>query len=125
MMGPTLREIMNRRWSSGYVFPYLASIRTTDRATYFARYCKRTGIGKEVTLHCYRYAVAERMHAIGFNHRFSKALLGHSTDRNHYLYSKGATVQVPCLETSEVDFKLEQENGLKLLPNFSELKEVV
>ena len=55
MMGPTLLEIMNRRWNKSYLFPYLASIRTTDRATYFRRYCQRTKIGKEVTLHCYRY----------------------------------------------------------------------
>lgn len=127
MMGPTLREIMTRRWNVGYLFPYLASIRTTDRATYFARYCKRTGIGKEVTLHCYRYAVAERMHSIGFNQRFSKALLGHGTDRNHNHYSKGAVVQIPCLETSESDFKLEREGGLKILPKptYPELKDVV
>ena len=126
MMGPTLREIMNRRWNEGPVFPYLASIRTTDRATYFRRYCERTGIGGEVTLHCYRYAVAERMHAIGFNQRFSQALLGHSTDRNHNLYAKGAVVEVPCLETSEIDFKLERQNGLKLLPKPAshELKDV-
>ena len=125
MMGPTLREIMTRRWNAGHLFPYLASIRTTDRATYFARYCKRTGIGKEITLHCYRYAVAERMHAIGFNHRFSKALLGHGTNRNHNLYAKGATVQVPCLETCEADFKLEEQRGLQLLPPPPEMEEEV
>lgn len=125
MMGPTLREIMNRRWNEGFLFPYLASIRTTDRATYFRRYCKRTGIGKEITLHCYRYAVAERMHSIGFNQRFSQALLGHSTDHNHNLYAKGAVVQVPCLEISEADFNLKSENGLKLLPPASEQKVAV
>jgi len=125
MMGPTLREIMGRRWNFGYLFPYLASIRTTDRATYFRRYCERTGVGKEVTLHCYRYAVAERMHTIGFNQRFSKALLGHSTDHNHNLYSKGAVVEVPCLETLESEFKMEKARGLKLLPNYSELQDAV
>jgi len=126
MMGPTLREIMTRRWNQGCLFPYLASIRTTDRATYFRRYCERTGIGNDVTLHCYRYSVAERMHSIGFNQRFSQALLGHSTDRNHNLYAKGAVVEVPCLETSEIDFKLERQNGLKLLtnPSYHEVKEV-
>jgi hypothetical protein len=41
MMGPTLLEIMSRRWNVGYLFPYLALIRTTDRATYFRRYCER------------------------------------------------------------------------------------
>jgi hypothetical protein len=66
------------------------------------------------------------MHAIGFNQRFSQALLGHSTDRNHNLYAKGAVVEVPCLETSEIDFKLERQNGLKLLPKPAshELKDV-
>ena len=120
MMGPTLQAIMKRRWNKGHVFPYLASIRTTDRATYFRRYCERAGVGDDVTLHCYRYAVAERMHTIGFNERFSKALLGHKTTRNHNLYAKGAVVQVPCLEKSESDFQL--ENEAKVLSIFPELK---
>jgi hypothetical protein len=65
------------------------------------------------------------MHTVGFNERFSHALLGHSTERNHNLYAKGAVVRVPCLEISESDFRSEQERNLKLLPKFSELKDAV
>ncbi len=61
----TLREIMTQRWNVGHLFPYLASIRTTDRATYFRRYCERTGIGNEATLHCYRLSGCFRRNSRG------------------------------------------------------------
>jgi integrase len=56
--------------SEGLLFPYLASVRASDRATEFKQRCGRLGI-KGVTLHSYRYAWAERAKASGYPERFA------------------------------------------------------
>lgn len=100
-MGPTLRGILETRMTDEYLFSYLATLRTTDRATYFKRYCLRAGLPDDLTLHCYRYAVCERMALIGFNERFAKALVGHASTAIHERYARGANMVIPSLEEEE------------------------
>ncbi len=51
--------------SEGSLFPYLSTVRAGDRATEFSSRCRQLGI-KNVTLHSYRYAWAERAKVAGY-----------------------------------------------------------
>jgi integrase len=51
--------------AEGPLFPYLSRVRAGDRATEFGQRCRQLGI-TGVTLHCYRYAWAERAKIVGF-----------------------------------------------------------
>jgi integrase len=51
-----------------------------------------------VTLHCYRYAWAERAKVAGMPERFAQAALGHNSNAIHRAYAKHAQIIVPSLE---------------------------
>jgi len=57
--GSELENILRSLPTSGALFPYLAKVRATDRATEFKQRCRGLGISG-VTLHSYRYSWAER-----------------------------------------------------------------
>ena len=82
---------------AGALFPYLATVRASDRATEFKQRCQGLGI-KGVTLHSYRYAWAEMAKVAGMPERFAQAALGHSSKAVHRAYAKGAIMEIPCLE---------------------------
>ena len=54
-----------------------------------------------MTLHCYRYAWAERAFEHGYPERYAQAALGHSSKAVHQAYAKGAKVICPSLEEYE------------------------
>ena len=56
--------------SEGPLFPYLARVRSGDRATEFKQRCRQLGI-EGVSLHSYRYAWAERAKTAGYPERFA------------------------------------------------------
>jgi integrase len=80
----------------GPLFPYLRSVRASDRATEFKQRCKGLGI-KGVTLHCYRYAWAERAKCAGYPERFAQEALGHNSKAVHRAYARNAKVELPSL----------------------------
>lgn len=88
----------------GALFPYLATVRAGDRATEFGQRCKGLGI-KGISLHCYRYAWAQRARRCGYPERFAMNALGHSSKAVHQAYGKHANVVVPPLEIYEEEFK--------------------
>ena len=79
------------------LFPYLATVRASDRATEFKQRCQGLGI-TGVTLHSYRYAWAEMAKQAGMPERFAQSALGHSSKAVHRAYAKGAIMEIPCLE---------------------------
>jgi integrase len=81
----------------GALFPSLAKVRSCDRATEFNQRCAGLGI-KGLTIHCYRYAWAERAKLSGMPERLAQAALGHASKAVHRAYSKGVLLEVPCLE---------------------------
>lgn len=99
-IGPRLMEILDQLPKQGALFPYLARVRSGDRATEFKQRCDGLGI-KNVTLHSYRYAWAERAFEAGYPERFAMANLGHGSRAVHRAYSKGAKVNCPPLEAFE------------------------
>ena len=50
-----------------------------------------------MSLHCYRYAWAERALKCGFPERFAQQALGHNSKALHRAYAKHAEVTVPSL----------------------------
>jgi len=112
-----IEALLKRRPASGPLFPYLCTVRAGDRATEFKQRCDGLGISG-VSLHCYRYAWAERALKCGFPERFAQQALGHNSKAVHRAYAKHAEVTVPSLADWEKDWQdNSQRNGQpKLLP---------
>jgi integrase len=98
--GEDVAVILKRRPQAGPLFPYLRTVRPSDRATEFKQRCEGLGI-KGVTLHSYRYAWAERALKCGYPERFAQQALGHNSKAVHHAYSKHAEVTVPSLDDWE------------------------
>lgn len=81
---------------SGPLFPYLRTVRASDRATEFKQRCGGLGI-QGVTLHSYRYAWAERARKAGYPERFAQEALGHNSKAVHRAYARKAQVELPPL----------------------------
>ena len=86
--------------SEGLLFPHLARVRPSDRATEFKQRCVGLDI-KGITLHSYRYAWAERAKAAGYPERFAQEALGHNSIAVHRAYAKRAKMKLPSLEEYE------------------------
>lgn len=101
----------------GPLFPYLITVRETDRATEFKQRCRGLGI-EGVTLHSYRYAWAERAKSCGYPERFAQQALGHNSKAIARAYARNADVTVPSLE------EYEEEHGKKKLIRLAGKKQV-
>jgi integrase len=99
-----IEVILKRRPTSGQLFPYLCTLRAGDRATEFKQWYVGLGISG-VSLHCYRYAWAERALKYGFPERFAQQALGHNSKAVHRAYAKHAEVTVPSLADLEKDWQ--------------------
>jgi integrase len=98
--GPAVEAILQDLPGSGPLFPYLATMSAGDRATAFRKRCHRLGIAG-VTLHCYRYAWAERAKTAGYPERYAQEALGHKSQAVHRSYAKRAKMLLPTLEDYE------------------------
>lgn len=99
-IGPEVEKVLNLLPKAGPLFPYLRSVRPSDRATEFKQRCKGLKI-EGVTLHGYRYAWAERAKKAGMPERFAMQVLGHGSRAVHRAYARKALVKVPSLEEYE------------------------
>jgi integrase len=86
--------------TTGVLFPNLSKFTANDRASRFRRRCHSAGVSG-VTLHCYRYAWAERAKTVGMPERFAQAALGHNSKAIHRAYAKKAVIIAPSLEDYE------------------------
>lgn len=99
-IGKEVEAILNERPKTGPLFPYLRTVRSSDRATEFKQRCSGLKI-VGVTLHCYRYAWAQRAKQAGMPERFAMQVLGHGSKAVHRAYARKAQVRVPSLEEYE------------------------
>jgi integrase len=83
--------------TTGVLFPNLSRLAANVRATLFRRRCHKLGI-YGISLHCFRYAWAERARVVGMPERFAQAALGHNSKAVHRAYARQAQVIVPSLE---------------------------
>lgn len=99
-LGPKAMAVILRRPKTGPLFPYLITVREADRATEFKQRCDGLNI-KGVTLHCYRYAWAERSADSGYPERYAQRALGQNSKMVHRAYARKAQGQLPSLEDYE------------------------
>ena len=95
-----LEKVLHQLPTTGALFPKLATFKANERANRFRRRCHRAGVAG-VSLHCYRYAWAERAKVVGMPERFAQAALGHKSKAIHRAYAKKAVIIVPSLEDYE------------------------
>src|SRR2546430_2254535 len=68
--GPAVEKVLKELPQSGPLFPNFRTVRSADRATEFKQRCEGLGI-QGITLHCHRYAWAQRAKDCGFPERFA------------------------------------------------------
>ena len=95
-----LEKVLQQLPTTGALFPKLSALPANHRANVFRYHCRRA-IVSGVTLHCYRYAWAERAKVVGMPERFAQAALGHASKAVHRAYAKKAFIIVPSLEDYE------------------------
>lgn len=99
-IGDELEALLRTLPAEGPLFPKLAVMPEGQRASIFARACRKLKI-EGVSLHCYRYAWAERAKTAGYPERFAQIALGHDSKAVHRAYAKKAQVVLPSLEAFE------------------------
>jgi integrase len=95
-----LENVLSHLPTTGVLFPNLSKFTANDRASRFRRRCHKAGV-TGVSLHCYRYAWAERAKIVGMPERFAQAALGHNSKAIHRAYAKKAQIIAPSLEDYE------------------------
>ena len=95
-----LETVLSHLPTTGVLFPNLSTHPANHRANVFRYHCRRAGVSG-VSLHCYRYAWAERAKTVGMPERFAQAALGHGSKAIHRAYAKKAQIIVPSLEDYE------------------------
>jgi len=96
-----LEKVLHQLPTTGVLFPNLSQFPANDRASRFRRRARKAGVSG-VTLHCYRYAWAERAKVVGMPERFAQAALGHNSKAIHRAYAKKAVIIAPSLEDYEM-----------------------
>ena len=99
-----LETVLSHLPTVGALFPRIATEPAHVRSKRFAYQSLLAGIS-DITLHCYRYAWAERANSAGMPERFAQAALGHSSTAIHHAYAKKAIVIAPSLEDYENKLK--------------------
>jgi len=92
--------ILRRLPTTGLLFPSLATVRSSDRATEFGQRCGLLNI-KGVTLHSYRYAWAQRAKKAGYPQRYAQLALGHNSKAVHEHYAGTDEAMIPSLDEYE------------------------
>jgi hypothetical protein len=99
-IGPALENLLRQLPTTGKLYPYISTLRDTDRSSAFRIRCMTVGISG-VTLHSYRYAWAERAKLCGIPVRFAQAALGQDSKAVHEAYARNAIPVCPSLDGYE------------------------
>lgn len=87
----------------GFLFPRIQKQLTRDRSSEFHRRCRTKAVNIEgVTLHSFRYSMAERLAEAGFTIRQAQAALGHRSEAIAHAYAKHASIDCPALPSEEI-----------------------
>jgi integrase len=98
--GIELEGILNDLPGEGPLFPRLARMTESDRASLFSRRCRLVGVSG-ISLHSFRYAWAERARSVGYPERFAQEALGHNSRAVHAAHARKALVKIPAPEDYE------------------------
>ena len=95
-----LEKVLHQLPTTGALFPKLSHLYGQRPRQPVSPPLPRAGVSG-VTLHCYRYAWAERAKMVGMPERFAQAALGHNSKAIHRAYAKKAVIIAPSLEDYE------------------------
>lgn len=108
-----------------FLLPNLAKLQSTNVCRIFHSYCDATGVkrvkkcrdGRErkLSVHSYRYRVAERLYEYGYTEREAKMLLGQNSSAVHYAYCKQAAIEIKAMDKMEA--YIAKEKVIKIDPN--------
>lgn len=98
--GGEVASLLRRLPAKGLLFPHLAKVRSSDRATEFGQRCELLKISG-VTLHSYRYAWAQRAKKAGYPQRYAQMALGHNSGAVHAHYAGTDEAMIPSLDEYE------------------------
>ena len=104
VIGESLERVLAQLSPEGYLFPNLAKQNDKVRASRFRKRCDRLGY-REISLHSYRYAWAQRAKSYGMPLREAMAHLGHGSKAIHQAYSDKAEIVTLPLEYYEKQWK--------------------
>jgi hypothetical protein len=104
VIGDDLRRVLDQLPKEGWLFPALAEQDDKVRSSRFRKRCDRLGF-KDISLHSYRYAWAQRAKTFGMPLREAMAHLGHGSKAIHLAYSQQAEVVSLPLEYYEKAWK--------------------
>jgi integrase len=104
VIGARLETLLKSLPSTGPLFPTIRQSTNGARSSEFCRRCRVAGV-TGVSLHCYRYAWAERAKACGYPERFAQSALGHNSRAVHQAYAKGAIPVCPSMDQFETEMK--------------------
>ena len=96
-IGSGLRTVLKRRPKSGPLFPWLTKKTTTNRARMFGWFVDWLKLPK-VTLHGYRYAMAERLDEGGASDKDRMNMLGHAGRDMSEHYAKNSDYVPQCAD---------------------------
>jgi hypothetical protein len=99
-IGKEIQTFLKQFPAEGWFFPGIRSESSSQRAARFKALCCRLEIS-DITLHSYRYALAERALCAGMPEKAAMAYLGHKSRSGHYAYAKNATIVVNPLSYYE------------------------
>jgi integrase len=99
-LGARLVAVLERLPKQGPLFPQLAAMSLENRARLFRRRVHALGL-KNISLHCYRYAWAERARKAQVPLRVAMETLGHQSRAVHQAYAKKVEVDLMPLEYYE------------------------
>lgn len=94
---PQLRTVLNRRPKSGPLFPWLTTLTAHRRCLYFNWFVDWVKLPK-VTLHGYRYAMAERLDEGGASDKDRMNMLGHAGRDMSEHYAKNSDYVPQCAD---------------------------
>lgn len=86
-IGKQIQTLIDQLSKKGVFFPNIQTETSSERANRFRRLCQKLGI-QDVTLHCYRYALAERARWAEVPIKEAMSYLGHKRFAGHHGYAK-------------------------------------
>ena len=104
VIGDDLLRVLDQLPQEGCLFPTLAAQSDKVRSSRFRKRADRLGF-KDISLHSYRYAWAQRAKTFGMPLREAMAHLGHGSKAIHLAYSQQAEVVSLPLEYYEKAWK--------------------
>jgi integrase len=91
-IGKRIQRLLDQLPEVGLFFPSIAREQAKHRSAEFKRRCRLAGISG-ITLHSYRYAMAERLKKANVSEREAMGYLGHNSPAIHRAYAVNASIQ--------------------------------